>query len=128
MKAFNLERNPTLKQTKQTSQITLNGQVATTPTITGNYGDRYLTINYFKLLEVFYLDFSDYGISRKTLQNLGFAENTSDRILKRLLRLNYIKVIAKNVGPNKCMKYYKITEEGAVHFESFEKKIVYAKK
>lgn len=75
------------------------------------------------VLELFYLDFSDTGLSlveleRKLLNRMSC--NTISRSLDYLKKAELIGLTAKNVGPTKRRKYYKITERGTVAYETFK--------
>lgn len=100
------------------TQQTLDGK---TNNIHANWG--VFTLHRKQILEFFYNDYTEQGISLVELERFfvdkkGFGFRTLERAVKYLKLKKYISMVAKNVGPTKRRKYYKITELGALAFES----------
>ena len=105
-----------IKKETQTTLIETNNNTTIKDLNRGIQRD---TRNYLFILEKFYLDFSETGISITTFINkTDISENTISRVIQKLLKKGYIKLIARNVGPTKRRKYYKISEEGANYWEN----------
>lgn len=68
--------------------------------------------NIWSVLSLFFSS-NEIGLCKSQIDSqLKLGINTGGICIKRLLNNNLINLVARNVGPNKCKKYYKITELG----------------
>ena len=116
------EINRTMRSEKQ---ATLTG----THTTTLSYRIcRFRKDSYFyKILDLFYGNPTEepkaYGIQQIT-KILNIAILTSQKWITILKRENLIRMVAKNVGTNKSEKFYMITNEGELLYESYSRSLL----
>ena len=82
---------------------------------------------FYKILELFYglptEELKVYGI-QGVIKILNISKDTTQKWFKVLKREGFIRIVAKNVGTNKSEKFYIITNEGELAFESYERSLL----
>lgn len=109
-----------IKMKKQEQQVTLDGKEIINQPNLGHF--HYSAI---KVLKEFYWDFSPTGLSLVELRQklrTEMSKNTVATAVSDLYQEHMIMLIAKDVGPTKRRKYYKMTEKGALFFEQINKR------
>ena len=105
---------------KKEQQVTLFGKEITNQPNLGHF-----PYSVMRVLREFYEDFSLNGISLVELKRSLRVEMSKNTISTAVLELHdnrMIMLVAKDVGPTKRRKYYKITERGAVLWEQISKR------